>query len=229
MATPRTAPVRRRADAERSIAAILDAALACFHADPDASMTEIAQRAGVGRVTLYGHFPSREALLDALFDRTLTEANAALDEVDVERGPADEALARLIASSWRIVDRHRSLLTAALRHLGPEQVRERHGAALERVDRLVARGRSEGVFRADVPSEWLVTVFYTLMHAAAQEVDEGRLAAAGATRALTATLLGALGAPGTADSIGVSGVPGDPGSSGGTAVSDPEAAAGQSI
>ena len=56
----------RRADALKNIAAILDAATAALARDPDASINDIAQAAGVGRVTLYGHFGSRAALLSAV-------------------------------------------------------------------------------------------------------------------------------------------------------------------
>ena len=57
-----TAPTRtrrRRSDAERSIAAIVGAAVEAFGRRSDVSMSEIATAAGVGRVTLYAHFPSR--------------------------------------------------------------------------------------------------------------------------------------------------------------------------
>jgi AcrR family transcriptional regulator len=64
---------RRRADAERSIAAILDAGLACFGTNPDVTMTAVARAAGVGRVTLYAHFPSRQALLEAVMAHAITK------------------------------------------------------------------------------------------------------------------------------------------------------------
>ncbi len=57
----------KRADAQRNIAAILDAATECLSRNPAASTSEIAKAAGVGRVTLYGHFPSRPELVDAVF------------------------------------------------------------------------------------------------------------------------------------------------------------------
>ncbi|TMR30889.1 TetR/AcrR family transcriptional regulator [Actinomadura geliboluensis] len=188
------ATTRRRADAERNIEAILDAALRCFARDPGASMTEIAKAAGVGRVTLYGHFASREDLLEALFTRSLADAGAALDAADLGAGPADQALARAVRSSWRVLDRYRTLLAAGLRILGPAGVRARHGDVLARVEDVIERGRAEGAFGTAVPAGWQAGVVYALMHAAAEEVDGGRLAAGEAADALVTTVMGALAA-----------------------------------
>ena len=66
--TGASAPKRRRADAERSITAIVNGALEALASDPDASMAEIARRAGLVRATIYMHFPTREALLDAVME-----------------------------------------------------------------------------------------------------------------------------------------------------------------
>lgn len=61
-------PLVLRADAARNRAAIIKAATALFHRDgAAASLEEIARDAGVGSTTLYRHFPSRQALLDAVF------------------------------------------------------------------------------------------------------------------------------------------------------------------
>jgi TetR/AcrR family transcriptional regulator, mexCD-oprJ operon repressor len=187
---------RRRADAERNIAAILDAGLASFSRNADASLTDVARRAGVGRVTLYRHFPSREALIDAVLAHAIGSADSALEAVAVDDGPAPEALARLIHSSWRIVDHHRSLLAAAQRDLPPARIRHHHDQAMARVERLVARGQNEGDFRTDVPRPWLVATFYGVLHTAAEEVDAGRLDPTTAPEILTATLLAAFTAHG---------------------------------
>jgi TetR/AcrR family transcriptional regulator, mexCD-oprJ operon repressor len=186
---------KRRADAERNITAILDAALACFGRSPDASMTEIAAAAGVGRVTLYGHFPSREALIGTLMERAVTLTAAALDEAGMEDGPADEAVGRVVRLAWRHLDRYRATLAAATGDLTPDAIRDRHAAVLDRVDRLVERGQAEGAFRTDLPRPWLITAIYTLMHAAAQEVDAGRLPADDAAGVLERTVLALLSAP----------------------------------
>jgi TetR/AcrR family transcriptional repressor of mexCD-oprJ operon len=187
---------RRRADAERNIAAILDAGLACFSRNADTSLADVARDAGVGRVTLYRHFPSREALVDAVLAHAISRADTALEAVAVDDGPAAEALARLIRSSWRIVDHHRSLLAAAQRDLPPARIRHLHDQAMARVERLIARGQREGEFRTDLPRPWLVATFYSVLHGAAEEVDAGRLDPNRVPEILTATLLDAFAAHG---------------------------------
>ncbi|MEH1130844.1 TetR/AcrR family transcriptional regulator, partial [Micromonospora sp. CPCC 206061] len=61
----------RRADARQNAEKIVQAAVTCLGRSAEASMNDIAQEAGVGRVTLYGHFPSREALVEAALIRLL--------------------------------------------------------------------------------------------------------------------------------------------------------------
>ena len=59
---------RQRSDARQSIAAVIDAAIRTLGDRPDASMDEIARAAGVTRQTVYAHFPSRDALIDAVVE-----------------------------------------------------------------------------------------------------------------------------------------------------------------
>jgi TetR/AcrR family transcriptional regulator, mexCD-oprJ operon repressor len=184
----------KRADARRNVAAILEAATTCLMSDPDASIGEIARAAGVGRVTLYGHFGSRAELVEAVFARTLAQAEQALTSVDVT-GDARDALTRLVHSTWRIIAGFRALLAAAERELPPERVRAHHRKPLERVQALIARGRSDGVFRSDLPVSWLTATFYGLLHTAADEITAGRLSADDAARQITATLLAAYAPP----------------------------------
>jgi AcrR family transcriptional regulator len=183
---------RRRADAERNIAAILDAAVSCFAERPRASMADIARAAGVGRVTLYAHFPSRTVLLNAALERAIAEAGTTIDAEMSDDDQPDRALGALVGSSWRVLDRYRRLYEAAQQDLSPERLRHHHDPALARVEALIARGRAEGVFRTDLPLGWQVTTFYSLIHAAADDVNAGRLDAGDAAHVLETTLLSAL-------------------------------------
>src|ERR687885_2305722 len=105
MHDPDRAP-RRRADAERNIARILDAAVDALADDQEASMGAIAKRAGVVRATVYVHFPTREALLNAVTDRALTEVAAVIAGAEPKRGHPPEALRRVVAAAWRALGRY---------------------------------------------------------------------------------------------------------------------------
>ena len=83
------APRAQRADARRNVAAILDAATECLARDPDTSIAGIAAAAGVGRITLYGHFKTRADLVDAVLVRTVRQCDAILDATDTPGDPAD--------------------------------------------------------------------------------------------------------------------------------------------
>lgn len=160
---------KRRADAERSIAAILDAAVRVLPDRPDAGMGEIARAAGVSRQTVYAHFESREALLTAVASRALEQTLAAIDAAAPEQGPPAEALDRLVAAWWGSVARHARVLEALAGTLTSHtEVHDFHAPVLARVEALAARG-------FDGPPRWLAVAFLALMHAAAHEVAAGRL------------------------------------------------------
>ncbi|MFF5233607.1 TetR/AcrR family transcriptional regulator [Dactylosporangium sp. NPDC000521] len=192
-----TTPNRpRRADAQRNVDAILDAALTRLSADPSASIADIAAAAGVGRMTLYGHFRTRADLVDALLARLLEHSNQVLDKVDVD-GPPAAALSDLIASAWQLVHQFHSVLLAAQSEMPEERIRAHHDQPMHRVSLLIERGRAAGEFRQDISASWMVAVFYSVLHTAAAECAAGRLDADDAARTITATILAVFAAPAT--------------------------------
>jgi TetR/AcrR family transcriptional regulator, mexCD-oprJ operon repressor len=180
----------RRADAEQNTARILEAAAACLSRSTTASVGEIAQAAGVGRVTVYGHFPSREALIEATLARLLKQGDAVLAELDLTGDPR-EALRTLIESSWRLIADADAVLQAAQSALPPGRIRELHAKPAHRVEELIRRGQAEGAFRTDLPANWLVSVLYHVLKGAAADVAAGRLDPSDAPRFIVATVLAA--------------------------------------
>jgi TetR/AcrR family transcriptional repressor of mexCD-oprJ operon len=187
-------PPRRRADAERSIARILDAAVDALAADPDASMAEIARRAGVVRATIYVHFPAREALLEAVTHRAIAEVAQVIEAAEPHRGDPAEALARVVAASWQRLGRFHALVAINTRQHGHGELRQRHSTVLATLEPLIERGRADGTFRADVPAAWHLSMLMALTHAASGELGAGRVSDRDAGPALTATILGAMSA-----------------------------------
>jgi AcrR family transcriptional regulator len=182
---------RRRADAERSIARILDAAVDALASDPDASMAEIARRAGVVRATIYVHFPTREALIDAVTQRAMTEVSAVIDAAEPERGDPADALRRVLTSTWRELGRYHALV-AITTQLPHAEVRAKHHPVLARLEPLIVRGQRDGSFRSDVPAAWHLSMLIALIHAASAELQVARIADEHAEAALVSTVLGAI-------------------------------------
>ena len=180
----------RRADAEHNKAKILDAAAACLSRSTTASVAEIAQAAGLGRVTVYGHFPSREALVEATLARLLDQGEAVLAGLDLSGDPR-QALRTLIESSWRLIADASAVLEVAHSTLPPEPIRELHAKPAQRVEELIRRGQSEGAFRTDLPPAWLVDVLHYILKGAAADIRAGRLDPADAPRFIVATVLAA--------------------------------------
>jgi TetR/AcrR family transcriptional repressor of mexCD-oprJ operon len=190
--TPNRADELRRHVAERNVAAILDATLSQLERDPNPSLAGIAKAAGVSRPTLYAHFPTREDLVEATVKRALDEAQREITAAGIDDGPASDALQRLITTGWRALARHLAIARLALDVLPPERLRQAHQAALDPLRRLIARGQRAGEFRNDQPVEWMVTVLYALLHAAADDVTSGRLGVQSAAELIGGSALGAF-------------------------------------
>jgi TetR/AcrR family transcriptional regulator, mexCD-oprJ operon repressor len=185
---------RRRADAERSIARILDAAVDALGENQEASMAEIARRAQVVRATIYVHFPTREALLEAVTERALAEVAAVINGAEPDRGDPAEALARLVAATWRTLGRYHALVAINTGEQTHEELHHRHGSVLGALQPLIERGQADGVFRTDVPAGWHLAMTMALIHAGSGELRAGRVPQDSAEPALVATVLGAVSA-----------------------------------
>ena len=139
---PPTRPPRR-ADAQRSFDSILDAALDALASDPEASMAEIARRAGVVRATIYVHFPTREALIAAVTERAVAEVTEAIEAAEPTRGEARDALERVVAAAWSNLGRFHALVEVNTR-LPQADLHAMHHPVLAVLQPLIERGQRDG-------------------------------------------------------------------------------------
>jgi TetR/AcrR family transcriptional regulator, mexCD-oprJ operon repressor len=188
-------PRRRRADAERSVAAILDAGLEALASDPDSSMSEIARRAGVVRATIYVHFPTRTELLDAVMEHAVGQVVDAMRGAEPARGEPVEALERVLLATWRQLARFHGLLALNTARLSAEELHRRHVPMLDQLEPLIERGQEQGVFRSDLPVVWLLAVLRAIVHAASAAIQGGRLGEAEAEAAMLTTAVAAISTP----------------------------------
>jgi TetR/AcrR family transcriptional repressor of mexCD-oprJ operon len=190
--TDASAPKPRRADAQRSIAAITNAALEALAEDPDVSMAEIARRAGVVRATIYMHFPTRESLLDAVMEHATALVADATRGAEPQRGEPKEALERVLLATWRQLAQFHSVLQININRLSAKELRRRHLPVTTQIVPLLERGQAEGVFRDDVSPDWLIAVVRAIVHVASTELQAGRLSETDVERTMLTTAFAAI-------------------------------------
>ncbi|WP_151476377.1 TetR/AcrR family transcriptional regulator [Streptomyces albicerus] len=163
------------------------AELAAEHGVRSVTMSQIAEKAGIGRATLYKYFPDVEAILLAWHDRQVTEHLAHLaevrDEAD-EAGERLEAVLRAFAHISRESRAHHGTELAAFLHRDERVLRAQeqlHGMVRD----LLAEGVRSGDFRDDVAPDELATYCLHALTAAAALPSE-----AAAHRLVTVTLSG---------------------------------------
>lgn len=167
--------------------ALVEAAFAVFSRDPSASLSAIAERAGVGRATLHRYFASREALIHALARIAIEEMEAATEAACADVPTHGEALRRTLEALIPLGDRHGFL---ALEPVEDDAQIAAAFAAQQRETRAAVEGAiGEGMFDDRVPAAWIVQAYDHLLYAAWESVRAGEAtptqAAALAWRTLT--------------------------------------------
>jgi TetR/AcrR family transcriptional regulator, mexCD-oprJ operon repressor len=155
-------PARRghRSDVAFNHDRILRTAARVLSEDPKASIQHIAHEAGVVRLTVYRHFPSRDALVRAIFEAAAIDTHESLAEIRDSGIDPVEAL-RLIIVKMATIARRYPLLRAGtdlqpLRAGAPGPNSQSIAAAFHlEVHSLIKRGQVNGLIRATLPAELL--------------------------------------------------------------------------
>ena len=141
-----------RADAQKNYDHLLDIGREVVaEQGADASMRDIARRAGVGIGTLYRHFPTREALLAALLGKIFDRLTAKAGELDSSDAPG-AALVAWLREIVAIAHHHRGVIasmTAAIDD--PDSALHASCVTMKASGtRLLARAQAKGEARADI-------------------------------------------------------------------------------
>jgi len=147
-----------RADAVRNRERVLEAAKAVFSAGgPDASLEAVARRAGVGIGTLYRHFPTREALFEAVYRREVEHLGELAEQLKSAAAPVD-ALRRWLRSNVEFVATKKGMLAALA--LAVHGLSELYAYTFERLTKAVGalldRAVAAGKIRSDIGPEDLL-------------------------------------------------------------------------
>src|ERR1700675_2464992 len=153
-----TSTRKPRADAVRNRERVLEAAKAVFSAGgADASLEAVAKRAGVGIGTLYRHFPTREALFEAVYRREVDQLSELAEQLKSVTSPVD-ALRRWLRSNVELVATKKGMIAALA--LAVQGSSELYAYSFDRLTKaigtLLDRAVAAGEIRADISPEDLL-------------------------------------------------------------------------
>ena len=153
-------PVKRatRADAARNRERLLDAAKTVFvEGGVGASLEAVACQAGLGIGTLYRHFPTREALYEAVYRRDI-DAIVAVGEHEMRAVDPVEGLRRWLHAAIDMIATKKGMITAlALTADTTSAISARlSGRVINAIEPLMARAVAAGRLRPDVTGEDLL-------------------------------------------------------------------------
>jgi AcrR family transcriptional regulator len=169
-----TSDARLRSDARRNRRTVLDAAVALLAQRPQATMQEVADASGLGRTTVYRHFPRRQDLIDALYEQVLAESAHTVKDAIAAATDARDLLcdlgARVIAigDRYRFLDAHPELRERTLQGSGDSEGRDP-------LNDYLTAAQERGEVRDDVPVSWMLTTMRGLAVVAMFEVSAGRM------------------------------------------------------
>jgi AcrR family transcriptional regulator len=169
-----------RADARRNREMIIAAAGDLFLRDgANASLEEIARRAGVGSATLHRHFPTRRSLLETVYSDHVQELCDAAESVAADHSPAEALIAwlRLVAAR-ATVNNGLAVAMAADEDGAPASLQSCHARLAAAGDTLLERAIDSGTVRSDVDIRDLLALVNALARAdrhSRSSSDENRL------------------------------------------------------
>ncbi|MCG8671591.1 MAG: TetR/AcrR family transcriptional regulator [Pseudomonadales bacterium] len=181
------------ARAARSHRALLDAGLELLLQKPNATLTEVATHAGVGRATLYRHFDTREALVKALVLECLQVTEEVVAPIKEQNLGAKAQIEATLRAVVPLADRFHFLLSLWSIASDDEQVNQIYEDQLNQLHQIIEAAKQEGSIKAGLDSGWIVSIIDGMLYSAWWMIGQGHLTEEQATEHVLETLFAGVG------------------------------------
>ncbi len=156
---------------EKSRAALLGTGLTLLLEKPNASFSEIADQAGVGRTTLYRQFKTREQLIQAIARRCLEQIDRGATEQASRAKSYREAIELILLSVMPLADRLRFLALFWDIAVQDDDIVERNARYNREMVELIEAAKREGSIEPTLPSDWVADLIDSLFQVAWKLID----------------------------------------------------------
>lgn len=155
--------------------AIKEAGINVLLSNPDASMSEIAKAAGVGRATLYRHYKTRNMLMQTLARKCLEETDTLLKPLESQNIKGKLALETSIDLLMPMANRFRFLMNLWLVTASDPAAIQIYKRQLRGLGKLVTQAQNDGEISSELSNVWVVSLFDSLLNSAWQLIEQGKI------------------------------------------------------
>ena len=150
--------------------AILEAAFLTFNERPGASLSDVAEKAGVGRATLHRHFSSRDALMSVLAETALRELNDAIEAATIDAQTHTDGLRLSLVAIIPLANRQWFLSHELFEE--NSEIAAAYEADIAKLHAEIEAARNEGSIAPDLSTKWIAEAYENLVYAAWTMVRE---------------------------------------------------------
>ncbi|CAM2011539.1 TetR/AcrR family transcriptional regulator [Acanthopleuribacter pedis] len=155
---------------------IVQAAVTCLAHNPKATLTELAESAGVSRMTLHRHFKTRELLLEAVQHHLVTKTLAIVAEAAAGDADPRDQLRHIIEACVRRQNGFHLLMQGAGSHEDHDRDTCPFAEMNRRILTLIETLQARGDIRPDLPVDWVFHSFDGVIYVAWECLQRGTVA-----------------------------------------------------
>lgn len=161
--------------AQRSRLALLDAGIDLLLTNPNASLSDVASYAGVGRATLYRHFDSREALIQAIAQESLEKTDEVLQPLKKQKLPADQMLKESIRLIVPLARHYHFLLSLWNIAAEDELVMNIYSRQLKDLAKIIEQAKKQKTISKKLNTDWIVSMYDCVLYASWFMLGQGTM------------------------------------------------------
>lgn len=151
---------------QRSLTAIVQAAMIALNQNPDAALKDIALQAGVGRATLYRLFDSKDSLIEAIVDQCLDTFDAKTEHIETQARSVKNAIELLFSAILPLHHELQFLMNINEACIKNPELLQRIQSQKDEMIQLIESGKGEGCVGKHLPTPWVVNLIDGIMYSA---------------------------------------------------------------